>query len=275
MSFSPVVPFGGYAGWAFLTRTRETQQKAFVDDPSVRRDTDYFRARIGSVTTAGALVSDRRLLKVALGAFGIDADINNRFFIQKVLDDGTLKPDALANKLADKRYLEMSRAFGFGDYAIPSTRLSGFADRIVTAFETRQFETAVGRQDDTMRLALNAEREFAMLAGKNLSNDTKWYSIMGSAPLRNVMETAMGLPQSFASIDLDQQLAVFKDRAERFFGTAEISQFADREKIEKMLRLFLLRSADRSAGGVSGQSAALNILQSGPSEAVGLLSSPG
>lgn len=271
MSFLPVVPFGGYAGWAFLTRTREIQQQAFVRDPSVQHDTDYIRAKIGSITSAETLVADRRLLKVALGAFGLDADINNRFFIQKVLDDGTLRPDALANKLADKRYLEMSGKFGFGDYDIPATQLSDFADKIVAAFETRQFEAAVGNQNDAMRLALNAEREFAVLAGRSLSNDAKWYSIMGSAPLRNVMETALGLPQSFASIDLDQQLTVFKDRAKNYFGSSDISQFSDPAKTENMLRLFLARSQNQSDGGVSGQSPALTILQSGSASLRSLL----
>lgn len=50
--------------------------------PKIRNDEAYFRAKIGSVKTAEQLVSDRRLLKVALGAFGLEADINNRFHPQ-------------------------------------------------------------------------------------------------------------------------------------------------------------------------------------------------
>ena len=94
MSFSPVVPSGGYAGWTFLKRTQDRQQAALQADPVFKRDEAYFRAKIGSVTSAEQLVSDRRLLKVALGAFGLDADINNKFFLRKVLEDGTLSTDA-------------------------------------------------------------------------------------------------------------------------------------------------------------------------------------
>ena len=124
MTYAPVVPFGGLAGWAFLTRTREAQKTAFASSPAVQRDEAYFRDRIGGISSAEELVSDRRLLSVALGAFGLEDDINNRYFIRKVLEDGTLDPKALGNKLADKRYLELSKAFGFGDYATPRTKLS-------------------------------------------------------------------------------------------------------------------------------------------------------
>jgi hypothetical protein len=61
-------------------------------------------------------VGDRRLLEVALGAFGLDDDIRNRFFIRKVLEEGTTSPSRrFANRLSDKRYLALAETFGFGD----------------------------------------------------------------------------------------------------------------------------------------------------------------
>ncbi len=159
MTFAPVIVSGGVAGWSFLTWTFESQRAAFAQDPAIRREVDYFRAEIGKVRTAEALVADRRLLRVALTAFGLEADINSRAFVQKVLEGGVLKPEALANRLADKRYSDFARAFGFGDMPVPNTALSDFADRILARSEARRFETAVGERDGTMRLALNARRE--------------------------------------------------------------------------------------------------------------------
>ena len=151
MSFAPVVPFGGVAGWTFLKRTLPSQRAAFEAAPANQRDEAYFREKIGKITTAEALVSDRRLLKVALGAFGLEADINNRYFIRKVLEEGTLNADALANKLANKQYEKLSAAFGFA-LGAASTQISGFADKILAQYDARQFETAVGAQNDDMRL---------------------------------------------------------------------------------------------------------------------------
>lgn len=263
MSFTPVVPFGGYAGWKFLVRTREAQKQAFAESPALQRDEAYFRQKIGSINSAEELVADRRLLSVALDAFGLGDDIDNKYFIRKVLEDGTLDAGALANKLADKRYLEFSKAFGFGDFNVPRTRLSDFADGILASYETRQFEEAVGTQSEAMRLGLNAERELAKLSGRNISNDAKWFSVMGSAPMREVFQTALGLPSSFAAIDIDQQLTSLKDRAERVFGSSDIAQFSDPRKVEDLVRLYLLRAEAQGAGSVySAQSAALTLLRS-------------
>ena len=263
MSFTPVVPFGGYAGWKFLARTMTAQKEAFVESAALQRDEAYFREKIGGIATAEDLVADRRLLSVALDAFGLGDDIDNKYFIRKVLEDGTLDADALANKLADKRYLEFSKAFGFGDFDVPRTRLSDFADVILASYETRQFEQAVGAQSEEMRLGLNAERELAKLSGRNISNDAKWFSVMGSAPMRQVFQTALGLPPSFAAIDLDQQLGTLKDRAERVFGSSDIAQFSDPQKVEDLVRLYLLRAEAQGAGSVySAQSAALTLLRS-------------
>jgi hypothetical protein len=242
MSFSPVLPLGGYAGWSFLKRTLDTQKAVFAASADLQRDEDYFREKIGTVTTAEELVSDRRLLRVALGAFGLDDDINSKFFVRKVLEDGTIKDGALSNRLADKQYQKFAAAFGFGDFSTPSTVLSDFPDRILAAFQDRQFEIAVGEQSDSMRMALNAERELAALANRSSSNDTKWYTIMGSEPLRRVFETAFGLPSSFAAIDIDQQLSVLKAKADQVFGDASVSQFADPDRMEALLRRYFVQS---------------------------------
>jgi len=263
MSFAPILPFSGYSGWAFLKRTMPAQTEAFQASPTVARNEEYFRAKMGSIKTAEALVSDRRLLAVALGAYGLDGDIDNRFFIKKVLDEGTLESGALSNRLADKQYRALSSGFGFGDYPIPSTQLSDFADKTLAAYRARQFEAAVGEQDDNMRLALNAERELKVLSARDVSNDTKWFSIMGNEPLRKVFEGAFGLPSRFSAIDLDQQLSTFKDKASRAFGSSEISQFSDPKKIDELVRKFLVRSeALASFSATSAGAIALTLLQS-------------
>lgn len=118
MSFQPVLPLTGTAGWAFLKRTEAAQEAAFGKRPEVQRDEAYFREKIGSIRSAEALVSDRRLLRISLEAFGLEGDLNARAFIRKVLEEGTLKRDSLANKLADPRYSQLSRAFGF-DLRVP------------------------------------------------------------------------------------------------------------------------------------------------------------
>lgn len=262
MSFSPVIPFSGYSGWMFLKRTMAQQTEAFGNQPSVKNDEGYFRDNISSVTTAEQLVGDPKLLRVALMAFGLQDDLPNKFFIRKILEDGTLKTDALANKLSDKRYKDFSNAFGFGNFVTPRTQISDFADKILNLYKAKSFEQAVGEQDGDLRLALNAQTELVKLAASPTGDASKWYSVLGSPPLRQVFEKALGFPNSFAAIDLDKQVEMLQQRVKSTFGTDGINQFQQPETLEKLTRLFLIRSEfSQIDGAMSGSHIALTLLQ--------------
>ena len=210
MTFQPAIPLGGLAGWSFLNRTRDAQVEAFTASSTVQRNLTYFRENIAEVNSAEQLVNDRRLLEVSLGAFGLSEDINNKFFIQKVLSEGVLEDEAFVNRLADKRYKAMSEAFGF-ELSPPNTVLSTFPAEIEEAYIARSFEAAVGEQDQNMRLALGLERELSALSDSGLSETAAWFTIMGTPPLRAVFESAFGLPPQTGALDLDRQLEIFQD----------------------------------------------------------------
>lgn len=256
MTIAPVLPFGGYAGWRYLQRTLEDQQARVASSAASQRDEAYFRDRIGTVTSAEELVGDRRLLKVALGAFGLDDDIASKAFIRKVLEGGTVS-GSLASRLSNKAYAQLANAFGF-DGILPKTLDDGFADNILASYEQRQFEIAVGEQNNDLRLALNAQRELSTLAAGTSSDNTKWYTIMGSTPLRSVFETAFGLPAAFGTLDIDRQLGMLKDKAESYLGSSSVAQFTDPGRVEELVKLFTLRS---TAASTAATSPALTLLQ--------------
>lgn len=264
MSYTPIIPTGGNAGWAFLKRTRDTQQAAFDGSTLIKRDTDYFEQNIGKVETAADLVKDFRLLKVALGAFGLDEDLGNKFFIRKVLEEGTLAQDAFANKLSDKRYRALSKAFGF-DLKPPRSKLSDFGTSIAAAYKDRQFEVAVGEQDQNLRLVMGFDRELATATKGATSEKSMWFTIMATQPLRNVFEGAFNLPKAVGTLDVDRQLEIFRGKAEAYFGTSDPKAFLDPGKQEELTRRFLVQ-ADLNAGftQTSPGSIALTLLQSQP-----------
>lgn len=260
MSFQPLVPIGGYTGWKFLERTLVQQQQAFDESPTIKRVTENFREKISEIRTAEELVNDRDLLTVALGAFGLDDDISNKFFIQKILEEGTTDDDALANKLSDSRYAEFSKAFGFGDFSTPLTTTSIASEDIITRFERQSFEAAVGEQDNQLRLALNIGKALEDVTDSAKSTNAQWYALLGNAPLREVVQTALGLPTEVGSVDIDKQLETFKSRSESVFGTDQIADFSGKDLQEKLVRLFLLRSSLSESTGYSSGNIALTLL---------------
>ncbi len=263
MSFQPVIPMNGYTGWRFLERTLENQAERHAQTPVAQRDEGYFRANIGKIETAADLVADRRLLRVALGAFGLGDDLPNRAFIQRILESPMDEPRSFANRLSDKRYAELARAFRFADADGPKTGAPDFAERIVKAFHARQFEIAVGEQDESMRMALALRSDLTELAERDMSEDARWLRILGTPSLRKVFESAFQLPTGFGQMDLDRQMSIMKDRTRRTFGEGGIAQFVEPDKLEALTRRYFVGEQLREIQFYQGPSAALTLLAEG------------
>lgn len=240
MPFAPVIPISGLAGWRFLERTHDRQQDLFNKSPDLQRDVEYFKENIGNVTSAKDLVADRRLLTVALGAFGLSDELNKQAFVRTVLDGGTTDQLSFANRLGNSDYLEFAEAFSFSDpggFVVTDQRINDIANKFL---ETK-FEESVGEVDDTMRLALNFKREMGEIAAEGGNRDTGWFKALGSLPIRKVLEAAFNLPTEFSQIDLDQQKEILIDKAKQLFGSDNVNVFSDPEVMDDAIRRFHLR----------------------------------
>lgn len=264
MNFQPVLPATGLTGWLYLERTYDAQVETFSQNARLQRDLDHFRETISTVTSAEELVADRRLREVALGAFGLLDDLDNVYFVQRILEDGTLDDDALANRLADNRYAKFSEAFGLGPGGNLATLSASAMEDVAQLFLLQSFEQEVGAQDDSMRVALYAQRELSTLAAESSTEEAKWYSILGQPPLRALFETALGLPESFGQVDIDQQVEVFRDRTQSILGDDAVAQFSDPDRIERLIITYQARAQiDAFAASGSSAATALFLLQSG------------
>jgi len=258
MSYQPIIPSNGIVGWNFLQATYDKQFETFTQDAVLQRETDYFVENIGNVKSAEDLMADRRLLQVALDAFGLGEDMYKKAYIEKILTDGTAADDALANVLGDDRYVQLSDAFGFGPGdTVKTGSPQDMADLIYTN-KVQAFEEAVGEQEASMRVALYGQRELINLADDGSSVDTQWFNVMGQSALREMFEVALGLPDSLSQIDLDQQLETFKSKSESVFGTDDISDFADPELMDKLVITYLAR--EQLVGFNASQSSASTAL---------------
>jgi hypothetical protein len=262
MPINPVIPLDGLAGWRFLERTQVRQQELFNRSPDIQREVDYFRDNIGNVQTSQDLVSDRRLLSVALVAFGLGDELDKRAFVRNILDQGVFDPQSFANRLGNPAYIKFTNFFSFADGGFFPT--SDRVDKIVDNFFTVSFETAVGEENGSMRLALNFKREMADLAQQDLTQTTGWLRALGSRPIRAVLEGAFNLPTAFSQINIDQQVGVLVDRAKQVFGSGDINVFSDPANIDDAIRRFQLQ--EQIANGPSASTrgvSALSILSGG------------
>jgi len=269
MDFRPAIPLGGYLGWRVFENSAARQFEIFEQSASVERDLEYFRENISTALTAEDLVADRRLLSVALGAFGLSDEIGKKAFIRRILDDGTESTDAFANRLNDPRWRDFSERFGYGNLGGTRVLLSEFREEIASQFKIRTFETKVGDVDTDMRLAMNFRREIQKIAAGETVDRVGWFQIMGQTPLRTVVEKAFNLPSSIAVIDLDQQKKIFEDRANDIFDAKSPAVFSDPEIVEEVLKRFFLQTElSRGPTSTTRGVAALSMLSSPPGNGV-------
>ncbi|MEM6482191.1 MAG: DUF1217 domain-containing protein [Pseudomonadota bacterium] len=219
---------------------------------------------IDSIQGPSDVVLNFDVQDVTLDFFGVGRGNNtdNLTFLQSVLGSDLSDPQSVAALSPDKRYLAFAEAFAFNPGVAAQRYPDGFADVIINQYQNRQFEVAVGESDVNIRLALSLDRELTAIGNQTISNDAKWFQILGSPPLREVFQTALNLPAEFANVDIDQQLVDLKARAERAFGTDDVRQLSQAETLDEIRRRFLaLSQINEQIGSATAQSAALALLQ--------------
>ncbi|MDO5647419.1 DUF1217 domain-containing protein [Paracoccus sp. (in: a-proteobacteria)] len=250
----------GLAGWTIIQRTEAKQLDLIAQSRSVQQATAYFREKITQIQNPESLVKDYRLLNVALSSHGLEDDLQNRALIQKVLESDLSDDKSLANRMADKRYLRLAQAFAFNSPEGPAADL---VDQISAAFVQREFERRVGESDENMRLALNLRREMDHLAGRDSSDRTLWYEVMGNKPLRKVFEGAFGFGPHYGKLPVERQLTEFMKASQRVLGSSSFAEITKPEAVEKIVKNFLARSQIAESQASNRYSAALTLLQGG------------
>jgi len=262
MVFSPVIPASGLLGWNFLQTTLTRQEEIHSKTPEIARDVDYFKENIGNIKTLDDFMGDRRILKVALNAFGLGEEINKGAFVRKVLEEGTEDRSSFANRLANSDYLALAETFNFSDGDLSLS--DSIVDQISANYQRQDFEIEIGEVNDTMRLALNFERKIDDYVGQGSSEAGGWFQIMGSLPMRQVVEKAFNLPSSFSSLDIDRQQEIFSDKMNAKYGDKSIEAFSDPEVVDDLIKNYLLRQEIESGpSALTPGSTALSLLGGG------------
>ncbi|WP_372803432.1 DUF1217 domain-containing protein [Paracoccus seriniphilus] len=247
----------GLQGWRILQDQAARHLEVLSQDPVVQRSTQKFEKNISSIDSAADLVRDYQMLHVALRTFGLDDDIGNKAFIQKVLESDLQDENSLANRLSDKRYLRLATTF---DFQAGGANADSIIDTVSRDYLQREFEYRVGEADENLRLALNAQRELQEMSGRESSDRTLWYEVLANAPLKTVFEGAFGFGDGYANLSIDRQYEEFTKAAERFLGSSSFSDLTTADGIERLIDSFLLRSEMNNSSAQNRYSIALTLL---------------
>lgn len=264
MTFQPIIVGSGLASWRFLQATLPEQKAQHASSLRVQSNGSYFLDKFPSLQSVDAIVDDRRLLAVVLGAYGLEGDLNNKFFIRKVMTDGLASDDALANRLTDHRYRELAGDFDFSQTPPSFPNNGDLARKVVNAYEANLFEVAVGETDTDLRLGLGFARELQKVAATGATNTTMWYRILGSPPLQKVFQVALSLPSDIGKLDIDDQVARMVQKASEKFGTSVVTELAAEATADAIVQRYMTQSQISAGFSNTRFSTALALLTASP-----------
>jgi hypothetical protein len=189
----------------------------------VKAETDYYKANVGKLASIDDLMADKRLLNYALASYGFDPADESPAKIREMLEGGVREEDSPANKSGDSRWVAFVSAFNFIEHGEQATSFSLSLKPTVDKFLRQTLEENAGKENEGVRLALYFERKAANL--------TNFYEILADPALAKVVRTALSLPESFASADIDRQVKLFEEKL-------DIEDFTDPERLGKFLNRF-------------------------------------
>lgn len=257
--FTPSIMGSGLVGYTFLARTRADQQAAMARTPAIAREASAFVAGLKDVQTVDQLMENRTLLKVALGAFGLGEDIDNRAFIRKVLSSDLADEGSLANRLADKRYLAFARAFAFGGSGTPA--LAGLTPADSVADDLAAVRTVDDLMADPALLRATLQ-SFGL--EKDIGNTYFLRQVLGSDPADPASFAARlsdpryaELAAAFGLADKQREAAGIRGFADAFADAAEGLKTADDlfaapDLLQRALRIFGLPDAPEDTDFLRG-----------------------
>ena len=212
-----------YTSYQLIARDIPKALDRVEAEPTVERETKYYLENITKVKSIEEFMGDDRLFRYAMKAHGLQDMSYAKAFIKKALTEGISDSESFANKLADKRYRDFVDTFNFAQFGDTATAFNSARQGTVDKFLRQSLEENAGKQNEGVRLALYFERK--------ASNITNFYQVLADPALAEVVRTALGLPDSFASADIDKQVALFEQKL-------DVEDFKDPEALGKFLQRF-------------------------------------
>jgi Protein of unknown function (DUF1217) len=102
-----------YLDYNLITRDMKMSIRRTAEQVQVARETEYYKANIGNVTSIDAFLDDYQLYSYAMKAHGLEDMTYAKAFMRKVMESDLSDENSYANLLTDERYRNFAMAFSF------------------------------------------------------------------------------------------------------------------------------------------------------------------
>lgn len=183
-------------------RDQVAARKAFAERSDIADRIDDFKRSAKKLTSVDDLLKDRQTLEFVLTAFGLEAEANNPGKLRAIIESDPEDVNSFANRLSDTRFGELAKFLDTNQFGTTKLTVSTSQGQLIDKFLTNEFEKDLGRQNPAAREAL-----FFLRRINDVDNT---FEILGDAPLRAIVTSALNLPPEIARQSVDKQASLIE-----------------------------------------------------------------
>lgn len=223
-----------------LKTTKETATKAAT----------YYQENIQGVETVDDLLSDRGIIDVVIGAYGLDETVSDDF-LKQIFASDLSDPKSFVNQQSSNKWAELVASFNFDSEGkltretLGTVQQRGETLETVNLYMRQTLEENEGESSEAVRLALYFERTAPTI--------TDAYEIIADDALTEVFRTIFGYTEDFSNMDVDAQAKVIKSQL-------ELSDLQDPKKLQRLIERY---TAMYDTENASYDTTAVSILSGG------------
>jgi len=226
-----------------LTLAEKTQTQGIASEakqPQTSRDIAAFTAAVKSAKTPAQLLQNPTVLKVLLIANGLGDQTSYPALAQKALLSNPSSSNALCNQLSDSNWKSAAQTYQFATKGLSVIQKSSTISTIANGYAEVLWRQSLDAQTPGLSNALTFRGEASTITSVD--------QILGDPIMRNVVTTALGLPEQIAYQDLGAQGTAITSRL-------NIKDFQKPDFVNSFTQRYLVAAAEASSSASGAQQA--------------------
>jgi hypothetical protein len=211
----------------------ETQDvKAAAAEPTVQHAIAAFTAGVQRATSVTQLLNNPGVMQVLLTANGLADQIPYTALARKALTSSLSDPNSLANTLTDTRWKSVAQTYNFATKGLAVIQNPSVISTIANGYAEVTWRKSLDAQTPGLSNALTFRAEASTITSVD--------QILGDSVMRNVVTTALGIPEQIAFQPLEAQERAISSRL-------DVTQFKNPRFVESFVQKYLMANSSSAS----------------------------
>lgn len=223
-------------GYKIALKNKDKQVEAKAKEPMIRREVEYFKAKVANATSPDELLNDYRARAVLLKANGLGSYVNYAGLAKKALNSDLTDPASAANRLASTvpAWLETAKTYDFKASGLTKLKDVDVLNAVADAYAEAAWNESTQQTSPGVAEAMAFKDRAASLDNV--------YKILGDPIGREVVLTAFQIPKEIAYQSVETQGRVIERKL-------DVTKLKNEAFVEKIVQRYLIEVGTQIRAG--------------------------